>query len=118
MLVASYAQETSVRFFSNKETTIFVVKKIYVDSSKTLTSDLGLNSMSLELLTISPSTVTLANGMYLLSLGGVSNYNRVFALNAKVRTRTSLSGEIRGGKNCITSCCWQRAWRSFRQSER
>lgn len=85
-LLAS-AQGTEIRFLSKGEEPVFLVKRIYAEEGRNLTSDLSLGSLGLELLTVAPSTITLPEGSYLLNVRGVSNFNRIFPLVVEDKPR-------------------------------
>lgn len=83
MASAAFGQSTEVRFVASESTPVFQVTSLIAErSGLSLTTEMTEVYRKLELLTIPPSQVTLANGDYWLSWGGTEEFSRTFLLRA------------------------------------
>lgn len=87
LLVAplSWAENTTeLRFVAEGPTPVFKITSIIVeDSGLSLTSEMTEVLKRMELLTLAPGSVTVANGSYLLNWGGTEDFSRTFAVKAE-----------------------------------
>jgi hypothetical protein len=81
-ITSIYAQTTKVNFISTNPIPIFIIKKAFVEDSKTFGSNVNVSSTSMDILGVASFSMEFENGGYMLNAGGYEEYNKTFLLNA------------------------------------
>jgi hypothetical protein len=81
--------QTVVQFNSDFPVGLFRINSMIVEpSGKSMDASLSIVQKRMDLLTISPATLTLPNGDYILSIGVSDDFNRLVPLKATGTART------------------------------